>query len=405
MSGSQAQSEATTQTHDRGAADALSLVRDLEPADVSGLLEVACAAADLELVAVTPRGLHERGRSVSRVCAATVRGPDGQRDVLFVVHGSSDAPPDGALVLERDGLAVSVWRFPYDPLLPGLPSAVSRQRVRELLDRLGAPAGEVELQTRAYRPTRRAVIEVRIASATGTGRVVFLKVLSADRARAIAATHMQLVGVVPVPRIIGVDEGLGILAMEALAGTTLRATLAAGEHAPPVSVIAALHTAIADSGLTSTAEPRRFADPRRHVPVLSRHVPERAPDIAAAAEVAATIDGPVVPVHGDLHDGQLLIAGGRIVGLLDVDGAGDGLIANDAANLITHLEALGDDVSHAAAYARDLADEVTPLVGADTLRRARIGAWLALATGPSRAQVPDAARITRRRVDRALDLA
>jgi aminoglycoside phosphotransferase (APT) family kinase protein len=63
-------------------------------------------------------------------------------------------------------------------------------------------------------------------------------------------------------------------------------------------------------------------------------------------------------VHGDLHDAQVLLTDGAITGLLDVDGAGPGLMAEDAGNLVAHLEVLADLHPEVADRALAYADEV-----------------------------------------------
>src|SRR5690606_28833060 len=36
-----------------------------------------------------------------------------------------DGAPEGTLVLEAEGMQAGVWRYPFDPELPGLPDAVT----------------------------------------------------------------------------------------------------------------------------------------------------------------------------------------------------------------------------------------------------------------------------------------
>jgi hypothetical protein len=65
------------------------------------------------------------------------------------------------------------------------------------------------------------------------GRILYLKVLTGDRAEELAGVHRQLTPGVPVPRVIGVAPAQGILAIEALAGLTLRAAVTSGAPLPP----------------------------------------------------------------------------------------------------------------------------------------------------------------------------
>lgn len=342
---------------------------------------------------------------MSQVHEATLHVGETTLEALLVAHVDTRTLPDDALVLESAGDLVAVWRFPHDPWLPGLPSALDPGRVREVLDALGAPAGHVSLHTRAYRPTRRAVVEVTIHTDDRTGRILYFKVLAGDRATELAAVHSALSRTVPVPGVVGLAAHQGILALEAVPGRTLRAALVDEEPVPEPGELVELSQRFAASGLRSRRDPRRFADPLRHVGGLAALVPHLEDEIVRIAGVAADVTGEEVPVHGDLHDGQLLVTDGRVSGLLDVDGAGAGLQAHDAGSLVAHVEAIGlvwpGAAERARTQAEAIADAWRPVVGATPLARATASAWIGLATGPYRAQDPDWRDATAYRITRA----
>lgn len=386
--------------------DRLDAAAVLEDGAVDELLATACSAAGLTLRDHRRRSVHRReGRSVSHVFEATVEGPSGTRDVLLIAHVDARGLPEEAFVLERGADRVAVWRFPQDPFLPGLAPAVDPTRVRQLLDRLGVGPGSVALHTRAYRPSRRAVVEVSLVGGDGARRALYLKVLSGRRAERLAATHRQLADHVPVPRVVGVARAQGIIALEALPGRTLRDVLISGEAAPDAGELGDLSDRIASSGLVSDRSPRTFADPSRHVAPLCDLAPEAASTVRRVAAEAVRVEGPTVPVHGDLHAGQLLVEHGHVTGLLDVDGAGEGLLAHDAGTLVAYLQVLGelhpDRRDDLEAYAATVADLYRPRVGRTDLARATAGAWLALATAAHRSQEPDWPTTTRDRIGRA----
>lgn len=373
------------------------------------VLEVALGAAGLTLGSWRLDAVHHRvGRSLSALYATKVLDPAGHRhDLAVVAHVDVKPVPIGAVEVTVDGIAVWVWRFPGDPFLPGLPSATSTVRVRELLDGLGVAPGEVGLEVLAYRPSRRAVIEVSIDGAKAAGRVLYLKVLVGDRAARLATVHRELTAAgVPVPGVVGVAPGQGILAIRALPGATLRGALAGNAPVPPPHALVAVSERIAEVELSAGADPARFADPTRHVAVLRDLVPDLATDLERTAEVARQVGGPRVAVHGDLHEAQLLVQDREVVGVLDVDGAGTGWLAQDAGSLVAHLEAVGevwpevDD--RVRAYAAEVAGAYTRLLDPRDLARAAAGAWLGLATGPYRAQDRGWERHTRRRIARAV---
>lgn len=371
------------------------------------LLGAASAAAGATLVASRLRSIHRRaGRSLSHVHAATLRIDDVEREVLLVTHVDLRPFPEAAFVLARAHERVAVWRFPHDPYLPGLPSAIDVDRVRQLLDQLEAPSGAVRIHTRAYRPSRRAVVEIRIDGPDAAGRILYFKVLSGDRASELAEAHRTLAAHVPVPRVVGVSAAQGILALEALPGRTLRQAMVDGSALPDPLALVELSARFAASGYVGRRDPRGFADARRHLGALSRLVSDRAAVIARVATASAPAAGPTVCVHGDLHDGQLLLDDdGQVTGVLDIDGAGAGYLAQDAGSLVAHLEAVGEVwpelADRAGSYAAEVADAYRPDVGSDALARATAGAWLGLATGPHRAQDADWEERTRARIDRA----
>jgi hypothetical protein len=369
--------------------------------DVGALLADACRRAGVTLIAHRRRSVHHReGRSVSHVFEARVEEAGRNRAVLLVAHVDARPLPKAARGPGRLAGPIAVWRFPDDPYLPGLPSAVDPSRVHALLSH--PTTGEVTLRTRAYRPTRRAVVEV---AEDGAPRW-YLKVVSDRRAATLADRHRQLTAHVPVPRVVHVRPEQGVVAFEALPGRTLRRVLTTGEPAPAPDELLELSQRLAASGLRSSAAPRRFADPGRHVPLLSSLAPDLAGTVRRVADEAGRVAGPEAPVHGDLHPGQLLLQRGRITGLLDVDGAGTGLLAQDAGSLVAYVQVLGElhpEVRDGLeSYAQAVADVYRPVVGRAELARATAGAWLALASTAHRSQEPDRTATLRRRIRRAL---
>jgi hypothetical protein len=95
----------------------------------------------------------------------------------------------------------------------------------------------------------------------------------------------------------------------------------------------------------------------------------------------------VVPVHGDLYEAQLLVAGGRFSGLLDVDTAGAGLRADDWANLVAHLSVLTLVTQQTKAirrYGREVLAHAESVHDPADLRARVAAAVVGLATGPFR---------------------
>lgn len=254
--------------------------------------------------------------------------------------GVAHRPPGvtTARVADRD---VVVWRHPADPALPGLARATSAEWVGEAL--AGAAAVPAVLELVTYRPLRRAVLRARVS-----GRPHYLKVVRPHVAADLHARHELLAAAgLPVPR--AVPLGAGVLALDALDGTSLAAVLAGagpGRSRPPgPSVVTDLLDRLPATVAALPARPSpadRLAD---HAAAAVAVLPDRAGDVArltdGLAELLATTDGgPTVPTHGDLNPANLLLAGGAVVGLLDVDTAGPGRRADDLAGLVGHLSVL-----------------------------------------------------------------
>ena len=340
------------------------------------LLRAATGGA--EVLSRRVRQVHHRpGRSTTATWELRLRDGAGERvDVVGVRVHAGDRQPQ-------------VWRFPHDPDLPGLAPATDERCTRELLDRCGAEPGPVELRLRGYRPGRRAVVEVRTPALRA-----FVKVVRPSAVAPLAERHRLLRAAgVPVPPVLGTRAD-GRLVLEALAGTSLRARLREG--ADPLPGGADVRALLALLPPSLCALPRRSSwadDVRFHAAVTAGALPAEADRCSRLADgVRAAVDdgGADEPVHGDLHEAQLLLTGGRISGLLDVDTAGPGRRADDLACLLGHAAVLAEsDPARADAVlglaGRWLADLDRHVDPAD-LRARTAGVVVSLATGPHRVQ-------------------
>ena len=309
------------------------------------------------------------------------------------VHGI----PHGTVAVEatdEDGtsLSVGVWRWPYDPALVGLAEAVTPVHLAQHV--AGLIAEPFEVRVRAFRPTERAVVQV-----TGADRAdVFVKVLPPDTLLSIVERHEALHAAgVPVPQVLRVDPGVGLLVMTALRGTTLREHLTSGGAPWPASV--AFERVFADFAATSlrTAPPvrSRASTALGHVRMLAAVAPELAerlddlaPAFAALSDRAAGRSGPVI--HGDLYDAQVVTDGSRITGVLDIDDAGPGDPIDDRATVIGFLmvKALhaGSCRRPLMRYAAHLRRGFSAHADESDLDLATAAVIVGLATGPFRTQ-------------------
>lgn len=323
------------------------------------------------------------GSSITVQFACDLSWTDGSKTKEAIVAMSGLESPSETPVLEVDGVPISVWRYPNDPFLPGLPSAADPNSVRGLLERLGAPAEEVKLRRRAYRPGRRAVLE-----ATSPDARIFIKIVRPSRVARLQQLHQAMAGRVPVPHSHGWSEDLGLIAIQAMPGTTLRRAIAGGEPAVPDGrQLAALLDGVPDLGGASREVGGPAERVANHVTLLSMVLPSLADRVEYAADRMQVEPQPSSPVHGDFHASQVITSGGSVVGLIDVDTAGRGARADDFATMLGQISTLSlGSRSAFSRYGEGLIGYFDRLVDPADLRVRTAAAVLGFATGPFRVQ-------------------
>jgi hypothetical protein len=308
--------------------------------------------------------------------------------------------PGGAAVVEGDGIQIGVWRVPHDPALPGLAAALDPRAVGQLVHDLGIADGPVRTRLRAYRPCRRAVVEVRSSRA-----LVYLKVVRPVEVERLHRRHISFPAGFPAAASLGFDADLGVLAVKALPGVTLRRAFEDHEAALPApGDLAGLLRQ-----LSIPPDGSQFPSPLEQLPALVRLLSLILPGQARRVEeLAERIGDETLPatiaVHGDFHEAQLLVEGGKIAGILDLDTHGLGRSADDPATMIGHLAVL-QTVSGHPDRVRDYAATLSRIwdlkVDPADLRRRVAAVIIALATGPFRVQRETWPLEVRRRLDLA----
>lgn len=329
---------------------------------------------------------------------ADVERADGSRTAETLAATTGARIPAGAAVLagEHDGrpVEVGVWRWPQDPALPALALATDPDQLRAILGRDQRP----QIRVRAYRPGRRAVLEV-----TGGGPRVYLKVVRPGAVAALVARHDLLAPVLPVPPVL-TSSADGLVVLPEQPGTPVRELLADGRPVPAPADLDALLDALPPA-LTELPERLSHLHRVRHfaeiLGLTAVHTPAarvRLDEVTTALLAADPGDQPLVGVHGDLHDAQLLARDGTITGLLDVDTAGPGHRIDEWATLLAHLSVRS---GAARRYGATLLTYAEQRFDRHQLRPRIAAAVLGLATGPFRVQVPGWAAVTRDRIDLA----
>lgn len=339
---------------------------------------------------------------------AKVEWSDGQIvDETLCVGTTRKGAPPGTVPLVAEGLEVGLWKYPFDPALPGLAAAVTPSGVAAVAGRFVGPAPE--LKVRAYRPGRRAVVQ-----AIGQGNCVYLKVVRPKRFASMVAIHHLLVPHLPVPEVLAGDPEAGIMVISELVGDGLRVRLRKGQTPwPPASEFLSLTDHLAEVPPTSRMRPLSsiLDGAPTHLTMVERALPseidriDRVRGMLDERRADAAPDDTPVMIHGDLHEAQIIVDGPRITGLLDIDGVGPGQRVDDLGRLLGHLStlALGSRSQRRPieAYVEELrtafARRVDP--GGLDLRAATVVAGLA--TGPFRVQMRGWKAETRRRLDLA----
>lgn len=323
-------------------------------------------------------------------------GKPAQRETLAAsstIHGSHPNTI-GVTASTTDGpLDVGVWRWPFDPVLLGLPHVISPESVATVLQSIHGDLDPhtVHLDVAAYRPTDRAVLRVDV---DGRGTIAYLKVVKPDVAPAIVERHRRLLDAgVPVPRIDAVDETLGLLVLAPLVGPTLRELIKADASGwPESSEFDRIADGFASAPLDGPANVSRLTDGALHARMLAAVMPATASRLEELADRFERSPAPPAGtvIHGDLHEGQIIIEQGSIVGVLDIDDAGPGLAVDDRANMLARLayRATTDSVRSTGirAYADRLRHDSHARFDAEALDLHTAAALMGLATGPFRLQ-------------------
>jgi len=377
--------------------DALPGFDELAHSPIPGPVEAIYARAGSEIETLRPiQAAWRPGESLTmryRV-SANGGGLSGSNDIVAVI---GEVPEEVSVVAGLDG-EVGVWVLPDDPLLPGLRSALDVPTVRKLLVDLGSSEEASATRLRAYRPGRRAVIQVDAGASS-----LFLKVNRRSHVEALHAKHRFLADHIPVPDSLGLSPDLGIVVMRALPGADLRAGLRNGHQPfPKPEALASITASLPDPD----PEWRSWSPEETLagiVDLLGRLLPEEEGRLQYLVDEIGEDPGRrEVAVHGDFHEAQILTNGPDLIGLIDVDTFGWGRAGDDAATMLAHLHLLAPGCRDPRAVI-ELARSLNRIWDASCdpirLRLKTAAHVLGLATGPFRVQSESWPEETRYRID------
>lgn len=256
-----------------------------------------------------------------------------------------------------DGTGLRLWVHPRDPVLTGLAWATNPGAVARGLFGAETEEARAALTLAAYRPLRRAVVR-----STFEGSTAYLKVLHPGAAQGLRRRlEAAAAAGLPVPALLdpalgagagaGAGAGVGaetdgVLALGALPGRSLHQQMHSAQAGVEPQQLLDLLAGLPAAALAFPRKPAWADRVVDYAAGASVAFPKEAERIARCARetdaaVRATDPGPVVPVHGDFHGGNLLVdaarGGQEISGLLDVDALGPGHRVDDLACFVGHL--------------------------------------------------------------------
>ncbi len=380
----------------------------LTSTEVGGLIEAAIGHAGGTLVSWALDHVDANPpHSTTATYSAVVDWPYGRREELLGVSARASGPvaSDAAAEIFADGdREVAVWLYPQDPDLPGLSRAAYAESMaqvcnaHEVFARPVTPS-DLDLEMVGYRPRRRAV--VRVADRT-TGEAVYVKVLRQRQFDEVLRRHRLLaVAGVPVAPIAAVTDD-HLLVLRELPGVPLaRAVFEPGDPCSAEDLIRLLDSLPASVTHLERRPPWSEAV-EHYAMVVARAAPALEPRLSRLVTLiqqgVAAVGPGYEATHGDFHEGQLHVRGGRICGLLDVDTIGPGHRVDDLACLVAHLSTIQRMNPAQEARVHQLVREWVPVfdtrVDPTQLRVRAAAVIISLATGPFRGQEPDWERET-----------
>ena len=346
-------------------------------------------------------------QSTTATYSALVDWPYGRREELLGVSARASGPVDTDTAAEifADGdREVAVWIYPQDPDLPGLSRAAYAESMAELCNRLDifeaiVRPDDLSLQMIGYRPRRRAVVRVSFGEPP---QVVYVKVLRARLFDDVVDRHRLLLQAgLPVAPIAAVTDD-HLLILRELPGESLaKAIFEAPEPCSAEALIEVLDAMPSSVGRLDRRPP--WSDAVGHYArMVAAALPGLEPKLDRLVDTISQGLAQIPPgneaTHGDFHEGQVHVSGGRVCGLLDTDTLGPGRRADDLACLIAHLSTIQRMNAAQEARVHQLIRRWVPVfdtrVDATELRLRAAAVIISLATGPFRGQEPDWERET-----------
>ena len=288
----------------------------------------------------------ERDSAPHRIRVRQFSHVPGRRAVVSYVaewHPDEFIPDEQFAVELRRGKAVSLYRYPDDPYLPGLNEAASVESALKLVNRhvLSVPARRVRVDMVRYRPGNRAVLRHRF------GRFGFYaRVMRPDAVDSLlnAARLIRRSGFV-TPRIAGCWREGGVVWLSAIPGRNLRRHIRRGNQPNPDTLFDGLEKLwsvplqeVEDARPFNLAGAYRRAK-RAFVNAIQKEDAARRILNEAIRDLDPFVQSwrPTHIAHNDFYDDQMLILPDGRIALVDLEEAGPGDPMLDVGNFLAHL--------------------------------------------------------------------
>ena len=307
-------------------------------------LEALARSLGTEIVSARQFHSEVTGQGITTGHELELQSPDGSRGnhIVYLESNPSRTDLPGVFVLRDPATeaVMAMWLYPNDPRLPTLATAVYPEAAAVLLKRLGFDPTGITLEIVSYRPGKRAVVRVTVSAGT-----LYLKVVRPEVSALIRRRHeLWLESGIPVPGVLASAEGIVVLdRLPGVEAITLVPALASDDGF--LDALAEVVVRIAGIPSEAPARPSLVARLDWYFGHLHALAPASSAVIAAMKSNIQNLyrDGgppPSVTIHGDLHLAQIFVHPERpnqIIGILDIDTAGFGDPADDAAALFAHL--------------------------------------------------------------------
>ncbi|MDH3754590.1 MAG: aminoglycoside phosphotransferase family protein [Acidimicrobiia bacterium] len=261
------------------------------------------------------------------------------------------------------------YGFPNDARLRRLRWYTTPRKLKRSLTALAPPGEQLSgsgstVEVLRYKPERRLVAKVVLATTAGTERRLLVRYSTSPRAAGMAAIARRLRGHgVRTPAPLAQLEGGHVGVDELIAGTELRSATRAGgaEPAELAAAVVEFHATTVPSGVGTRTCGEELGRVESGLVGLSRREPclaGFATTVAGVLRATVPIDrGRSVLLHGDLHDHNVLVTPDG-VSFIDLERVAIGPAAIDLGCLRGHAISLDVRERGSSPDARDHADSM-----------------------------------------------